>query len=286
MTRRRPGSGLSNATATAIERLVAAALRDDSDEIAVQREALANEYDRGRCGMEPSEVVSLVRAAVDQLGLEVTDAQAQPDDRLGDVRVALDGRRERWFEVKAQTKKNRFADLTQADWVRDATDLIRWLVSDDDELAGQLPEWALDELRVPDASYFQGWDRDSLWLADIALVVNRSAREEAGIRTPADLHEFLRSKYVLHLTREGIRIFGLDALVPVASSLAGERASMLFNYENRTAVAIACSCPGPPSWGRVHFTYHVAYPPLGPLGRHKMHARSLDRASPLVVVRA
>jgi len=275
MPTRRPGSGFANATAAAVEELVAAALRGDEHELIVQQEALEYERSIDRCGMQPSRVVHLVRRAVDQLALDVSDSVAQPLDELGDVRASLRDGTKVWFEVKAQTKKDHFADLTQADWVRDETDLLRWLFHRHAAFAGRLPDWvvALLEVRNP-TNYFRGWNRDDLWLADIALLVHRDIRERAGIQSPTDLHSFLTRKFVLHLTREGIRVIRLDRLVPVEASLAGLAASISMNDANQTAASIAFACPGPAVWGGVHFTYHLGYP-SGVIGRHKMHAISL-----------
>lgn len=278
MTTRRPGSGLSSFTAAAVENLLAATLRDDLEDVSDQMRALQPEYKLGRCGIAPEEIVQLISLAVDELGLDVTHAVAQPLDGLGDVRATLTDGTKLWFEVKAQTKKGRFADLTQADWVRDETDLICWLANEDTSLANQLPQWVRMALEVsqPD-TYFAGWSRNSLWLADMALITNRSVRERAGIISEANLQDFLSRKYVLHLTREGVRIIRLDAVAPIAASLTGSSMDVRLNFDNQTAASIAISCPGPAIHGSVHFTYHVGYA-SGVLGRHKMHARSLSEA--------
>ena len=261
-----------------MELLLAAILMDDQEEISLQQRALEPEYSLGRCGIAPDEIVRLIRSAVDELGLEAKHAIAQPLDRLGDVRAVLGDGTKLWFEVKAQTKKDQFVDLTQADWIRDDTDMISWLVNQNSALARRLPAWVRTALEVSDPdAYFAGWSRDSLWLADMALITNRNSRERAGIISEADLAEFLTRKYVLHLTREGVRIIRLDAIAPMAASLAGTTADIRYNYNNRNAASIAISCPGPASHGRVNFTYHIGYEP-DVLGRHKMHARSLTEA--------
>jgi hypothetical protein len=282
---RQPGSGLANASAAAIEELLAAALRGDDAEVNVQRGLLRYECSIDRCGMDPDVIVQLVTQAVDNLELDVTDAVAQPLDVLGDVRACLGDGSFAWFEVKAQTKKDRFADLTQADWVRDETDLLRWLFHNDRAFAARLPAWVADLLTVADPpGYFRGWQRDSLWLADMALVSSRVARHRAGIDSPAALGDLLDRKFVMHLTREGIRIVRLSLLGPVASVLAGHPVAMNLNYANQTAVSIALASPGPADRGRVQFTYHLGYP-SGVVGRHKMHAVSLARGPYTIEVR-
>lgn len=285
MIDRQPGSGLANVSAAAIEDLLAAALRDDTAEVDVQRERLRYECSIDRCGMDPDVIVRLVTQAVDQLDLDVNDAVAQPLDRLGDVRASLRGGSFAWFEVKAQTKKDRFAELTQADWVRDETDLLRWLFHNDWQFAAHLPQWVASLLTVADPrSYFGGWDRDSLWLADMALVPSRVARHQAGIDSKMALREFLDRKFVMHLTREGVRIVRLALLGPVASVLAGSAVAMQMNYANQTAACIAFASPGPVDRGKIQFTYHVGYP-SGVVGRHKMHAVSLARGPDTIEVR-
>jgi hypothetical protein len=282
---RQPGSGFANASAAAIEELLAAALRGDHHEMDVQRELLRYERSLDRCGMDPDIIVRLVAQAVDELGLGVQDAMAQPLDGLGDVRGVLEGGSFAWFEVKAQTKKDRFADLTQADWVRDETDLLRWIFDHEPDFASRLPPWVADLLVIEDSEgYFGGWTRDPLWLADMALVTSRESRLRAGIDSMSALRDFLDRKFVVHLTREGIRIVRLSLLGPVAGVLAGEPVAMNINYANRTAASIAFASPGPLARGRVQFTYHLGYPSRV-VGRHKMHAVSLAQGPHTVEVR-
>lgn len=284
MASRRPGSGLSSFTAATVEELLAAALCKDERAILAQQRALGPEYSLERCGILPAEIVRLVRTAVNELELEVAHAVAQPDDRLGDVRAVLKTGEKLWFEVKAQTKKERFVDLTQADWVRDETDFVRWLMTENPSIMDALPVEMQLALRVGEAAdYFQDWDRDSLWLADMALLADRDVRERAGVYSPADLPDFLSRKYVLHLTQQGIRIIRLDAIAPITAALAGAAADMQLNYSNQTVVSVVFACPGSASRGNVHFTYHIGYP-SGVLGRHKMHALSLSGARPRIEI--
>ncbi len=133
-------------------------------------------------------------------------------------------------------------------------------------------------------AYFRGWDRDSLWLADMALVSSGGSRQRAGIESQSDLRGFLERKFVVHLTREGVRIVRLSLLGPVAGVLSGSPVAMSMNYANKTAASIAFASPGPADWGRVQFTYHLGYP-SGVVGRHKMHAISLATGPNTIEVR-
>ena len=285
MVDRRPGSGLANITAAAIEELLAAALRGDAAEIEVQRERLRYECSIDRCGMDPDDIAWLVTRAVDELDVNIADAVAQPLDGLGDVRASLMDGSFVWFEVKAQTKKDRFADLTQADWVRDETDLLRWLFYNHGDFAERLPPWVADLLTVADPGmYFRGWDWDWLWVADMALVPSRAARHRAGIDSRDALQDFLDRKFVMHLTREGVRIVRLSLLGPVAGVLAGDPVAVQLNYANQSAASVALASPGPVMRGTVQFSYHLGYP-SGVVGRHKMHAVSLARGPHTIEVR-
>lgn len=285
MVERQPGSGLGNATAAAVEELLAATLRGDFAEIHNQRELLRHECTIDHCGMDPDVIVWLVTQAVEQLGLNVSDAVAQPIDGLGDVRASLRGGAFAWFEVKAQTKKDRFAELTQADWVRDETDLLRWLFHNDRQFAAHLPSWVADLIALEDPqTYFRGWDRDWLWVADMALVSSRAARQRAGLDSKSALSEFLERKFIVHLTREGVRIVRLSQIGPVEGVLTGQAVAMQTNYSNQSAASVAFASPGPVAHGRVQFTYHLGYP-SGVIGRHKMHAVSLDSRPHAIEVR-
>lgn len=285
MPDRRPGSGLANASAAAIEDLLAAALRGDVADIEVQRDRLEYECSIDRCGMDPDVIVGLLLVGVEELGLRVRDAIAQPLDGLGDVRAALRDGSAAWFEVKAQTKKDRFADLTQADWVRDETDLLRWMYYDDRDLARSLPAWVAELLEVPrPRTYFRGWDRDTLWLADMALVTSQHARLRAGIDSVDALVDFLDHKFVVHLTREGLRIVRMSLLGPVGGVLSGVPVAVVKNYANQSAISLGFAAPGPADRGAVQFTYHLGYP-SGVVGRHKMHAVSLARGPHTIEVR-
>jgi hypothetical protein len=266
--------------------MLAAALRGDDAEVDVQRGLLQYEWSIDRCGMDPAVIAHLVNEGVARLGLDVQDAVAQPLDGLGDVRASLRDGTVTWFEVKAQTKKDRFADLTQADWVRDETDLLRWFFYHEERFASQLPGWVADLLSVRNPTeYFHGWSREWLWLADMALVPSRAVRVRSRLDTPAALRDFLARKYVVHLTREGIRIVRLALLGPVSGVLHGQPMALAMNYTNRTAASIALASPGPLERGRVQFTYHLGYP-SGVIGRHKLHAVSLTRGPDTVEVRA
>jgi len=255
--------------------MLAARLRGDTGEMADQRHVLDGEVRMGRCGMAPALISTLLDEACQRLGLPVVDAIDQPPGRLGGLRAPRGGGSHVWFEVKAQTKKDRFEDVTQADWVRDATDLLRWLYVYEGEFADRLPPWLQQQLAVDDpATYFAGWDAKSLWLADMSLIPSAEARNRVGLQTVKDLEFLLGRKYLVHLTRQGLRVIPMRSVKPIAGVLGGAPVEMRFNYSNQTAACVHLSSPGPTTRGSIHFTYHFGYP-KGPVGRHKMHATSL-----------
>jgi len=68
--------------------------------------------------------------------------------------------------------KDRFAQIIQADGVRNETEFLRWMRHHDKEFRGRLPSSIADLLEVDDpTSYFKNWDQDSLLMADLALVL-------------------------------------------------------------------------------------------------------------------
>lgn len=286
MGTRRAGSGLANTTTAAIESMLAAILCGDKNELDVQRKLLTLERAAGRCGMDPAVVEELLSSAVRQLGFKVKQAMPQPPDRLGDVRALLRDGTTRWFEVKAQTKKDSFSAITQADWVRDETDFLRWLNHHDPDFSHQLPLSLRQLVTVPDPiGYFDGWDRDTLWLADMALVSSRSAREQADIRDVKALREMLERKYVVHLTRQGVKVIPMTSIAPIAGILRDDPVDIGYRSGNITSACIMLSSPGPAGHGFTQFTYHFGYP-AGTIGRHKMHSVSLTDCAGTIEVDA
>ena len=274
---RQAGSGLANTTADAVEFALAAILVGDELTIQDQQRRLEHEYAIGRCDIAPATLVEWIREAVSALPFEAHEAVHQPGDRLGDVGLVDRSGEPWWIEVKAQTKKASFSEITQSDWIRDVSDAGSWLTVMDPAFGGLLPEDLMDDLCptwLPD-DYFDGWDFASLVIADIALLPDRDRRHRAGVQSPADLRAFLDHKYLMHLTQEGLRLCRFDRLVPVAAWLAGDSLNFALKDTNRgNVVSVPVSCPGPVVRGSIHFTYHYGY--TGAVGRHKLHAVSVD----------
>lgn len=247
---RQVGSGLARYTAGAVEELLAARLRRDGQEAHQQLAIIQAEFVGGRCGLPAARIDQLINDLLAVWDPAAQHAEAQPADHLGDVRFVDDDGVAHWVEVKAQTTKPDFRDITQADWIRDATDFLRLLVWTDEDLRARLPEWVRDELRVADPdAYFEGWSLDALWVADQALITDRHARQRAGVEEPGHLQDFLSRKFILHMTGAGLRLLEMAGLPSIRSALDGGGVDLRLNYGNQTAVSIQTGSPGPVARG-------------------------------------
>jgi len=273
---RRPGSGLANVTTRAIEEMWAASLLLDQDEFNRARRELETQRERGRCGVDVQKLVVCIGRAVRSLGLNVLSAIPHFLDGLGDVRCQLRSGEYMWFEIKAQTTKPRFSDITQADWVRDDTDFVKHLAASHKTIHTTLPPWAAEQLHVANPTqYFGSWTSSQLWAADMCLLSSRTKREVAGVQTASDLMSFARRKILVQIAQPGIRLIRFYEIAPIAAALSGAPVDMKMTKANHSAISIAIASPGRIGRGATNFTYHIAYPSMV-LGRHKMHAVSLD----------
>ena len=267
---RQEGSGLSKIATDAVEEMLAARLRGDANAIQEQIKIIDRAYKADLSYMPGKRVFSLIDQTCNYLSLGVLDAQASPRDRLGDVCIKLKDGSKLWVEVKGQTKKDRFRDITQADYVREGTDFARKFArlnpAFDRLILGNLRiELALDS----DTSSIKDWELADLWVADLALLVDEEKRRRAGVESAADLPKFLRKKYLFHICMEGARIIRLDQLNPVKKILSGERICTVLKTENKSVAAIQIAVGEEPTNGRTAFTYHFGY--NNAPGRHKLH---------------
>ncbi len=273
---RRAGSGLANQTTRAIEDMWSGALADDQESFHDAVSEHRRQELRGRSGIETAALASAIVQAVKSLNLDVVSSTPRPLDGLGDVRCQLRSGELIWFELKAQTTKPRFGDITQADWVRDDTDFVRYVSLHERVVRSALPSWAIEILNVdqPD-EYFSGWDFKGLWAADMCLLSNRTKREVAGVRRPADLVSFAKRKILVQIAQPGIRMVPFASIAPIKAVLDGSEVDRQFVKANQSAISIQLSSPGRAGRGTTNFAYHVAYP-SSVLGRHKMHAVSIE----------
>lgn len=280
---RKPGSGLSYATASAVERLVAASFEGSSIDRALRD--IDAEWRAGLCGVPARNLARWVQGLVAALRLPVVAAVTPSPDLLGDVRLTMTDGTFVWIEVKAQTTK-RFDELIQTDWVRDATDALRLLRFSEPNFRALLSSWMLDELDVarPDR-HFGTMSFSDLWASDVGLVSNRSRRLAAGIHDAATLRQFLERKFILQLTTEGARMARLDRLRAVEHVLDGGQVYIAVK-PGSACEAIVWVGAQPPSRGAIDFIYYVGYGRQGVVGRHKVHERALRTARDLVVIRS
>jgi hypothetical protein len=266
------GAGFAGARANAIAKLAAAILRQDRrgiDTACVELDA------EKRAGNSP-QTASQIRTRLDRLlrgRFEgVTDAQALGAGGPGDLEVRT-RTTHHYVEVKAQLEKPSLDDITQADWVRNETDALRYLAAHDREFRARLSHGNAS-LLSSDPSDFDGWSFASLWLADVALLCDSSARAVVGVATPADLAAFLRRKHILHLSATEERLLPLADLPPVSAALRrATSVSYILKRNSASEVAVPVEVDG----GGVVFTYHIyplSYAEAGAFcGRHKVHGR-------------
>lgn len=272
---RKEGSGLSRPTTQAVEGLVAESFVPKGD-----RGGLVSRLDseclKGLCGVSGGQIAEWTEAVVDQLGLGAVAAETPAPDGLGDVRLTLPTSDYVWVEVKAQTTKS-FRDLTQADYVRNDTDAVRWLNAYDPEFSERLSPWTRSQLEVVDPdTYFGDWKFEDLWLADLGLLHDRLKRAEAGVASPRDLVGFFERKYLFHYAKEGLRAVRLDQLSPIARMLEGEPVVRELRRTKTTDATLWVKAGGEPRQGITDFIYYVGYTKTQVLGRHKLTHHAVD----------
>lgn len=281
------GSGRSRDATEAVESLLAALLRDDDDDVKAQVAELNIAHRVGKSKMSGSKVERLLTKVCASLDWDVRDARAQPPDRLGDVRVVLSTGEIRWIEVKAQTKKSRFADITQADYVRDDTDFLRRFDKVNHEFNMRInPELRIALQLDRPITELDAWSLESLWIADLALIDTDQKKRNAKVTSQDELTSFLQRKYLLQLCMEGIRYVRLDQLGPVDALLKGSEMMTVVRENRGSTAVIQISAGHSPGRSTTDFTYHVGYKNSDALGRHKLHSYALTRSPGLVEVKA
>ena len=265
------GSGQSRRATNAVEELIAAHFRADKHAALQQRKVLADEHSLGTSNMSTVQLESIAARVVKYLAWEVEDAEAGPKDGLGDIKVSLADGQVRWIEVKAQTKKKNFADITQADFIRDSTDFLHALYLSNKKFAKAVPRSLARQLEFdrPIRGMLK-WTLEDQWIADLALLVNDSKKTAAGVETPADLRVFIQNKYFLQICMAGARLVRMDKLAPIDAMLRGAKINTHVKLTNRAnVVSVQLAAGREPATGTTEFTYHLGY--VGALGRHKLH---------------
>jgi hypothetical protein len=232
---------------------------------------------RGKCGIRASDFVPAAQQVIRILNVDVRKALTPVPDFLGDIRLDLQDGGRIDVEVKAQTTRE-YGSLASADWVRDETDFLRLLMISDRQFESRIPAWMKTRLRVDDeGEYFDGWTIEDLWLADVALLPDRERRRAAGINSPHDLHEYLRRKILVHVTRIGVQACRLADLTMVRHLMQG--GTFEYRIFSPRASSAGIYVGKHPVKGKFEFAYYVAYRTTyrgeHVKGRHKLHARAL-----------
>lgn len=280
------GSGRSRDATEAVERLLAALLRNDMDDVKVQVAELNIAHRVGKSRMSGSKVRALLTKVCASLAWDVRDARAKPTDNLGDVRVVLSTGEVRWIEVKAQTKKSRFADITQADYVRDDTDFLRRFDKVNHEFKMKIGSDLRIALQLNRAiTEIDSWSLESLWIADLALIDSIQKKKDARVANQGEIASFLQRKYLLQVCMEGARYVRLDQLGPVDALLRGSNMEIVVRENQGSTAVIQISAGHSPGRATTDFTYHIGFKNSDALGRHKLHNYALIRSPGLVVVK-
>lgn len=281
------GSGMSRDATEAVEGLLAAVLRDDDSAILEFLKELDIAHRFGRSKMSGKKVLKLLQKAANSLAFDVADAEAQPNDHLGDVKVTLRTGEFRWIEVKAQTKKTDFAEIVQADYVRDGTDFLRRYDSTSNEFSLRMdPDLRLAlELDKPIHS-LKSWSLEDLWIADLALLDTEKKKTAANLKTGSDLPSFLERKYLVHLCTSGLRYVRLDNLGPIKAIGEGKKIETVIKTNRASTAAIQISAGRRPGHASTDFTYHVGFKNSNAAGRHKLHNIAWQHSSDVKVFNA
>lgn len=217
-----PGSGLYRDVAVAAEELWAAALVGSRARMFDWAAEIDHLYATGHSGLKGSVIRDWFSELAMGLGLSVRCARREHPDVLGDASAELADGTRIWFELKTQTLKAAFVEMTQADWVRDATTGTSWLCDNERAVAGSVSAAALRELRSPVVP--AGWTFEDAWLGDLLLLTDEAKRRATGAVDRTGLARFAELKYFVHTTREGARVIRMADLSPVAAILGGSSA--------------------------------------------------------------
>jgi hypothetical protein len=241
----------------------------------------------GTSKMSGVQVSRLLRNACATFKFQVKDAVPKASEHLGDIRVTLKDGTQVWIEVKGQTKKKKFSQITEADYVRDGTDFLRKYVTSTPRLDRMIRGNLRQELAI-DAklTFTANWSLADLWMADLALLETEEKKRQAGVRSPSDLAKFMNKKFLVQLSMEGARVLKISELRPVMAHWAGEETQIELDTKSSAKVAaIRLAVGAAPKRNTTDFTYHVGYKKVHAPGRHKLHNRAISSSPGLIIVR-
>lgn len=272
---RREGSGFSLARADALACLVAALLREGR---VAEMDAMMELDEQQRIGRAPcggTDLRARITPLISQYFGPVQSARALPRGEAGDVEVVLKSGQVERIEVKAQLDKPRVSLLTQADWVRNECDGLRWLLRNEPSFGRRLSASNQAALSS-DPDDLQDWSFQDLWLSDVAALTSRALRRRHYVSDPSSLAAFLVRKHLLHMCGERDSIRRMTDIAPLKAALRGTNCvgfKIKDNSASECAVQVFVDGQGPV------FTYHVYgynyVPGAGFCGRHKLHGTVL-----------
>lgn len=276
---RRPGSGTSSVSANATAEYLAAALTArDADAAAFLEQIATHEQAQDRVvAPNPRAACARALALLRTTFPRMSAARAVGTGHAGDLVITAGGI-DHHCEVKAQYGKRNFADLTQADWVRDATDALRVVVRErPDVLAVLSPENRL--ALAADTVDSAGWTLADLVTADLCGMTTRAYRERLQVATPADLAAFLGRKYLVHLTCDDARITRL-ADTAIAARLGHPVSTQDFVIKANREAELTLLFPSAARLGTL-FHYQIyrwgEHSTTALVGRHKLNGPLLYR---------
>jgi hypothetical protein len=217
--------------------------------------------------------------------LSVVSASACGQGEAADVLVECHGGRIVRIEIKAQTTRPLFKHLQNADWIRGETDFLGALVETDPAASGHLTAALRDAV---DGAYVRehGWGLSALWAADVAGLTSSAVRRRLGVLTPADLTSFVASKYVVHTTQQGLRMYRLADVPNLTSGLAGRVSYALIGPRSGSLLTVRTRGDGQtPRRGGIHLTYYLGQNNRPDHGGHHMHEAFFAGAAPALTVR-
>lgn len=246
---------------------------------------------RGRAARPGDEIARQIYGVVARWSppLRLVSAWTVPHRQAADVRLEFVGGQPGWIQIKAQLTKDRFADLTQADWDQDFTAGLAQLAKDDPTFDALLtPAYRARLSTVP---VLTGWTLSDLVIADIFGLPDGARARAAGVTTVADLHRFLPHSYLLQITREGTRLVPHRDFTCIRAYLAGRQ----FHHRNLGAgtgalAKVWCSWGIPPlARNQVHWQYYAydrIYGTQQVWGRHKLNRTGVGAPPGAIVVPA
>ncbi len=267
---RKSGSGFANATTAAVEQLFADVLEGQPGY--KWRELLDEEVRLGRCGVDPESLQLGFQEIRNRFFDDVVTAESQPDDLGGDIRIIRKSGTLGWIEVKAQTKKPFFSDITQADFVRDGTSFLNRLYFQDPSVSARISPELASALKLVKEPKLKPWSNSQLFLADAVLISDESHRKKNELHSFEALVSFVQEKAFLQITQEGIRVTPFSNIPLIKHLCQGGEITYELKTTNKNELSIQILFEED-----VVFTYHLGY--ANAPGRHKLHARALPAKS-------